>query len=51
MQVQRVHRAARHDVDPAIGHFQFAAAQVPFDGRGESGDVPRELSAQRLESR
>src|ERR1700683_632003 len=28
MQVQRVHRAARHDIDPAIGHFQFARSEA-----------------------
>ncbi len=49
MKMQRVHRAARHDVDPAIGHRQRPLFHVPFDGAGERCDVARELALQHLE--
>src|SRR5580700_6027984 len=51
MQVQRVHRAARHDVDPAIGHFEFAGAQIPLDRGGKGGDVALEFLPQQLKGR
>ncbi len=51
MQVQAMYRAARHDIDPAIGHFQLAAAQVPFNRRGKRGDVAFQLVAQQFEGR
>src|SRR5258708_8131005 len=50
VQVPAVHRAWRHDVDPAVGHIEFAALQIPFDRRGKVCNVAFELFAQRLKS-
>src|SRR5258708_5629624 len=50
VQVQAVHRASRHDVDPAVGHIEFAALQIPLDRRGKDGNVAFELFPQRLKS-
>src|ERR1700675_978238 len=49
MQVQAVHRVPRHDIDPAIGHFEFAAVKIPFNRAAKGRDMTFELSPQRIE--
>jgi hypothetical protein len=48
MKVQTVDGMPRHDIDPAIGHLQFARRKVPFNGGGKCGDVALELASQRF---
>src|SRR6202789_3309366 len=49
MQMQAMHHLPRHDVDPAIGHLQFAPVKIPLDGFGEGSDMPRKSAFQGLE--
>src|SRR5580692_5915115 len=46
MQMQAMHHMPRHDVDPAIGHLQFAPVKIPLDGLGEGGDMPCKFALQ-----
>ena len=51
MQVQAVHGAPAHDVDPAVGHRQLAPAQVQLQCAREPLHVPVERPLQRGERR
>ena len=50
MQVQTMYYVPRHDIDPAIGHCEFAAFEVPLYRRCESFDVPLKLALQGFEA-
>jgi len=43
VKVQRVRGGGRHDVHPAIGHVDGAAAEVEFERAGEGADVAGDL--------
>src|SRR5882757_4105421 len=51
MQVQTVRHLPRHDVDPAIGHRQFAALEVPLHGTCERLDMSPQLAFQGFKRR
>src|ERR1700681_2970109 len=51
MQMQAMHHVFGIDVDPAIGHVQFAAVKIPLHGIGEGRDMPPELALQGFEGR
>src|SRR5579863_1774710 len=49
MQVQSVHRAARHDVDPAVGHDECPGGQVELERASEGPHMPLEAALQFCE--
>src|ERR1035438_4464515 len=51
MQMKNVRSTPRHDVDPAIGHCQFATLEVPIERIRKCLYMPLQLAFQRCKRR